>query len=126
VWKPVTSSVGASGRDVTSEPFFCMFQLSRGGVNTVRDPVHLPHVLLHQEDAGQEEEIQSGCEGKIQRLSQFRKTKYLFMFLFVYKARDVIILMRANPFQVPLEGVGPEMATREASAIWAHPFQRPE
>ncbi len=43
---------------------FCLFQLSRRGVNTVRDPVHLPHVLLHQEDAGQEEEIQSGCEGE--------------------------------------------------------------
>ncbi len=26
----------------------------------------------------------------------------------VYMARDVIILTRANPLQVPLEGVGPE------------------
>ncbi len=43
----------------------------------------------------------------------------------VYMARDVIILMRANPFRGPLEGVGPEnrdflgpeMTTSEVSAI---------
>ncbi len=37
-----------------------------------------------------------------------------------------MILMRANPLRVPLEGVGPEpflgpeMATSEASALWEH------
>jgi hypothetical protein len=43
-------------------------------------------------------------------------------------ARDIMILMRENPFRGPFEGVGPlkietfvdpEMATSEASAIWA-------
>ncbi len=55
-----------------------------------------------------------------------------------------MILMKANPFQGPLEGVGPElnietflgseMATSKASAIWAQkveifraqPFQWPD
>jgi hypothetical protein len=44
----------------------------------------------------------------------------------VYMARNVMILMRENPFRGSLEGVGPEnrdflgpeMAMREASAIW--------
>jgi hypothetical protein len=31
-----------------------------------------------------------------------------------------MILMRENTFRRPLEGVGPEMAASEASAIWAH------
>ncbi len=30
------------------------------------------------------------------------------MFLFVFMARYVMILMRANPFRGPLEGMGPE------------------
>jgi hypothetical protein len=30
-----------------------------------------------------------------------------------------MILMQANSFQGPLEGEGPEMATIEATAIWA-------
>ena len=29
-----------------------------------------------------------------------------------------MILMRANPFRGPSEGVGPDMATSKASAIW--------
>ncbi len=45
----------------------------------------------------------------------------------VYMARDVMILMRANPFRGPLGWggpkvetfLGPEMTTSEASAIWA-------
>ncbi len=45
----------------------------------------------------------------------------------VYMARDVMILMRENPFRGPLEGedpenrdfLGPEMATSEVNAIWA-------
>jgi hypothetical protein len=45
----------------------------------------------------------------------------------VYMAWDIMILVRENPFRGPLEGVGPEnrdfwgpeMATSEASAIWA-------
>ncbi len=45
----------------------------------------------------------------------------------VYMARYVMVLMRADPLQGGLKGVGPgnrdflgpEMATREASAIWA-------
>ncbi len=44
----------------------------------------------------------------------------------VYMAQDVIILMRANPLQEPLEEVGhenktfwgPEMPTSKAGAIW--------
>jgi hypothetical protein len=48
------------------------------------------------------------------------------MYLF-YAAWDVMILMRANPLQGPLEGVGPEnrdflgpeTATRKANVIWA-------
>ncbi len=34
-----------------------------------------------------------------------------------------MILMRENPFRGPLEGVGPEMATNEASAIWTQNCQ---
>ena len=45
--------------------------------------------------------------------------------------RDIMILMRENPFRGPLEGVspenrdflGPEMAMSEASAIWAQKSQ---
>ncbi len=39
----------------------------------------------------------------------------------VYMARDGMILMRANPLRVKcqLEWEGPEMATSDASAIWA-------
>ncbi len=33
-------------------------------------------------------------------------------------AREVMILMRANPIRGPLEGVGPEMTTSEAP----HPY----
>ncbi len=47
-------------------------------------------------------------------------------------ARDVMILMRANPLQGSLEWVGPEnrdflgheMATSESSAIWAQKKER--
>ncbi len=35
------------------------------------------------------------------------------------RGQNFIILMWAKPLQGPLEGVGPEMATTEASAIWA-------
>jgi hypothetical protein len=34
-----------------------------------------------------------------------------------------MILMWAKPLQGPLEGVGPEMATTEASVIWAQKSQ---
>jgi hypothetical protein len=65
------------------------------------------------------------------RYSTGRKIKYFIVYRlsFVYKASDVRILMRANPLQGTLEGVGhlktetfldPEMAANnEASAIWA-------
>jgi hypothetical protein len=56
-------------------------------------------------------------------------TQYTLTFIVpvVYIARDVMILMRANIFRGPLEGVGlenraffgPEMAASEASAILA-------
>ncbi len=36
-----------------------------------------------------------------------------------------MILMGENPFRGPLEGVGPEMATSEASAIWAQKVSLP-
>jgi hypothetical protein len=49
----------------------------------------------------------------------------------VNMVRDIMILMRENPFRGPLEGVGhenrdffgPEMARSEASAIWAQKSQ---
>jgi hypothetical protein len=49
------------------------------------------------------------------------------MCLFFTRRSPLMILMRANPFQGPLEGVapeietflGPEMVVSEASAIWA-------
>ncbi len=54
----------------------------------------------------------------------------MYMYLFFYMARDVMILMRANPLQRPLEGLGPketflgpEMATSKASATWAQKSQ---
>jgi hypothetical protein len=33
------------------------------------------------------------------------------MFLFVFMARYVMILMRANPFRGPLEGMGPKLSS---------------
>jgi hypothetical protein len=39
------------------------------------------------------------------------------------RGRNFIIFMWAKPLQGPLEGVGPEMATTEASAIWAQKSQ---
>jgi hypothetical protein len=41
------------------------------------------------------------------------------MYPVVYMALDVMILMYTNQFQGTLEGLGPEMATSKASAIWA-------
>jgi hypothetical protein len=35
----------------------------------------------------------------------------MHLLLIVYMARKVMILMRANPLQGPLEGVGPEIET---------------
>ncbi len=52
----------------------------------------------------------------------------------VYKARDVMILMWANPLQGPLDGVGPEIetflcpevTTSEVSAIWDKKSRLPQ
>ncbi len=35
------------------------------------------------------------------------------MYLLFFMARDVMILMQANPFRGPLKGAGPEMTTRD-------------
>ncbi len=79
------------------------------------------------------------CRGFILGLEKERVTITVPV---VYMARDIIILMRENPFRGHWKGwalkietfLGLEMAKSEASAIWArkgqdfqaHPFQWPK
>jgi hypothetical protein len=43
----------------------------------------------------------------------------VLMYMFFYMALGLTDFGAENPLLGPLEGVGPEMATSEASAIWA-------